>query len=100
MSRYEGYKDHADAVNWGVYEAPFSLEAGRKLFSGCSVMGGLPNRSGVLADGSDEEIGKAVHSILDSFGTDNFILGADCTLSTDQDLSKVRAAVRALENYR
>ena len=49
---------------------------------------------------SDEEIEKTVHSILDSFGTDNFILGADCTLSTDQDLSKVRAAVRALENYR
>ena len=100
MSRYEGYGKHADAVNWGVYEAPFSLEAGRKLFSGCAVMGGLPNRSGVLADGSDEEIEKTVHSILDSFGTDNFILGADCTLSTDQDLSKVRAAVRALENYR
>ena len=93
MSRYEGYGKHADAVNWGVYEAPFSLEAGRKLFSGCAVMGGLPNRSGVLADGSDEEIEKTVHSILDSFGTDNFILGADCTLATEQDIHRLVVAI-------
>ena len=94
MNRYrDGYPALADVVNWGVYEAPYSLEDGRKLFGGKTVMGGLPNRHGVLVDGTADDVRAEVQKIIDGFGRKGFILGADCTLATEQDLSLVRAAV-------
>lgn len=95
MKRYASYVDHADIVNWGVYEAPFSLEEGRALFPGVTVMGGLPAREGVLVDGTDSDIRAEVQKVIGDFGRKGFILGADCTLATEQDLSKVRVAVEA-----
>lgn len=95
MERYKTYGTYADVINWGVYEVPFSLEDGKKLFPGKTIMGGLANRSGVLVDGTNEDIRKAVKDVIASFGRRGFILGADCTLATDQDLYKVRAAVEA-----
>ena len=93
MDRYRGYEKYADAVNWGVYEVPFSLEEGRKLFPGLTIMGGLRNRSGVLVDGSDAEIRSGVKDLVESFGRKGFILGADCTLATEQDMHKLRVAI-------
>ena len=95
MQRYAGMDKYADIVNWGVYEAPFSLEEGRKLFPGKCILGGLQSRGGVLSNGTDEEIRAEVHRILDSFGRKGFILGADCTIATDQDMDKLRTAIRA-----
>lgn len=95
MERYKDYGTYADVVNWGVYEAPFTLEQGRNLFPGKAIMGGLANRSGVLVDGSEEEIKAEVKNIIKKFGRKGFILGADCTLATEQDLKKIRAAVEA-----
>ena len=93
MERYRGYEEYADVVNWGVYEAPYSLEDGRKLFPGKTVMGGLPSRHGLLVDGSDAEIRSGVKNIVESFGRKGFILGADCTLATEQDMHKLRLAI-------
>ena len=42
MDRYKDYGPYADVVNWGVYEAPFSLEDGRKMFAGKTIMGAFP----------------------------------------------------------
>lgn len=95
MKRYQSYGEYADIINWGVYEVPFSMEDGKRLFPGKTIMGGLPNRSGVLVDGTEEEIMKTVKDVIASFGRTDFILGADCTLATEQDLSKIRAAVKA-----
>lgn len=95
IERYRNYSAYADVVNWGVYEAPLSLEEGRRLFPNKTIMGGLPNRSGVLVDGTEEEIGNAVNDVITSFGKKGFILGADCTLATEQDLRKIRIAVEA-----
>ena len=100
MQRYQGYGDFADVVNWGVYEVPFSMEAGRALFSDCTIMGGLRNRSGVLVDGTDEEIESEVHSTIEAFGEKGLILGADCTLATEQDMRKLRIAVEAAHNFK
>lgn len=95
MQRYAGYGDLADVVNWGVYETNFSLEEGRKLFPNASIMGGLANRSGVLVEGSAEEITAEVQKVIREFGTTGFILGADCTLPTEIELERIRTAVRA-----
>ena len=83
MNRYKGYDAFADVVNWGVYETNFPLEEGRKLFPETTIMGGLANRSGVLVDGTSEELEQAVRALIHSFGKKRFILGADCTLPTE-----------------
>lgn len=100
MERYRDYAAYADVVNWGVYEAPYSLSEGRKLFGGKTVMGGLPNRHGVLVDGDEAAVRAAVKEVIDGYGKKGFILGADCTLATEQDLKLVRAAAEAARNYR
>ena len=74
------------------YEAPLSMEEGRKLFKGKVVMGGLPNRSGVFVDGDEAAVRQAVRDAVNGYGRKGLILGADCTLATEQDRSLVRAA--------
>lgn len=100
MERYRSYANHADVINWGVYEAPYNLEDGKELFNGKTIMGGLPNRSGVLVNGTNQEIEEQVNHIISNFGSKGFILGADCTLATEQDLNKIRTAVTAARNYK
>ena len=95
MERYRDYGELTDVANWGVYEAPFSLKEGRKLFPKTCIMGGLKNRSGVLIDGSKEEIHQAVKDIAEEAGRTSFILGADCTLPTEIPYERVRMAVEA-----
>ena len=95
MNRYSGYSDYFDVVNWGVYETQYSLEQGRELFPNKTIMGGLRNRSGVLVDGTNDEVKEEVKNIITSYGKKGFILGADCTLATEQDLGKIYAAVEA-----
>ena len=95
MDRYKDYGPYADVVNGGVYEAPFSLEEGRKMFAGKTIMGGLPNRHGVLVDGPAEAVKEETRKVIREFGKTGFILGADCTLATEQDMSLLRAAVEA-----
>lgn len=95
IERYESYSELADVVNWGVYETNTSLEEGRRLFDGVTVMGGLANRSGVLVDGTKEELAQAVKKIISDYGTHKFILGADCTLPTEIPYDRILAAVNA-----
>ena len=85
-------------MNWGVFEAPFDLEKGKELFQGKTIMGGLPNRHGVLVDGTKEEVEAEVKKVIREYGRKGLILGADCTLATEQDLDKVKAAVLAARN--
>lgn len=97
LNRYQDYP--AEVVNWGVYEGNPSLEEGQRIFPDKVILGGLDDRAGVLVDGTDKEIEAAVFSILDRMGTTNFILGADCTLPTEIDYAKIRAAIQAAESY-
>ena len=93
MERFRSYAPYADVVNWGVYEVPFSMAAGRELFPGITVLGGLENRSGAIASGDPEQARAAVRELVAREGREGLIVGADCTLATDQDRAVVRAAV-------
>lgn len=95
MNRYESYRPLVDVVNWGVYEAPYTLQQGRTLFPDATLMGGLQNRSGVLVDGSLSQLREEVRSVLDITGETGFILGADCTLPTEIPCERIMAAVHA-----
>lgn len=99
MERYRSYRTHADVVNWGIYEVPFSLEEGREMFEGCAIMGGLPNRSGVMTDGTIEELEQETERVVHSFGKTGFILGADCTLPTEipyERIHKISSKIHAI----
>ena len=98
LDKYVGYP--GEVVNWGVYSENLSLEDGRKLFPGKVVLGGLDDRSGVLVDGTLEDIDAAVADVIHSFGTKGFILGADCTLPTELSCERIRRAVDAAANFR
>lgn len=95
MKRYESYGDLADVVNWGVYETGFTLEEGRTLFPGRAVMGGLANRSGVMVNGTVEELQEEAKRVIRNYGKTGFILGADCTLPTDIPYERIRAIAEA-----
>ncbi|MBS4206688.1 uroporphyrinogen decarboxylase family protein [Bacillus sp. FJAT-50079] len=97
---FERYKDYdPEVVNWAVHENRLTLKEGRKLFPNSTILGGLDDRSGVLVSGTEEEIEKAVFSILDEVGTKKFILGADCTLPTEMSYEKIRMAVESTKKY-
>ncbi len=93
LDRYRDYP--CAAVNWGVYEQNLSLLEGAKLFDDRAILGGLDDRSGVLVDGSEEQIREAVHQLLREMEGRRFILGADCTLPTEIDYGRIRTAVEA-----
>ena len=88
MERYRDYP--ADVVNWGVYEAPLSLEEGRRLFPGKAVMGGLANRGGPLDSGTKEELEAEVRKLIAQQRGQGFLLGADCTLPTETAYERIR----------
>lgn len=94
MERYSSYAKLSDVINWGVYEAPLSLDEGRKLFGDVTIMGGLANRSGVLVDGSMKELKKAVKDLIKKYGKQRFILGADCTLPTEIPYERIHTIVQ------
>lgn len=95
LEYYRDYDERLyDVVNWGTFEVPCSMTEGREIFHQKTVMGGLANRQGVLAAGSEEALVNTIHSIIESYGRKNFILGADCTVATEQDLSRIKLAVK------
>lgn len=96
----ERYRDYpADVINWGVYEQNPSLLEGRKIFADKAILGGLDDRAGVLVDGTQEDIRREVHRVIEQMGTNKFLLGADCTLPTEIPVSHIRAAVEAAADY-
>lgn len=93
MERYKSYTGYFDVVNWGIYEAPCSIEKMKKIFPEACIMGGLANRSGVIIDGSIEELKKEVERLIKTYGKEGFILGADCTLPTEIPYSRIKSIV-------
>lgn len=96
MARYQSYGAFCDVVNWGVYEAPLSMEEGQGLFPGKVLMGGLPNRGGVMTEGSREQLTQEVRRLVRQYGPTHYILGADCTLPTELPYERVRWLAEAV----
>ena len=61
-------------------------------------MGGLANRSGVMVDGTEEQLAEAAKKIVREFGKKGFILGADCTLPTEIPYERIRVIVDAVRS--
>lgn len=83
-------------VNWGIYGNHFSLTEGAKLFEGSIILGGFPDRHGVLVDGTDEEIRQHTKDVLDEMKNRRLIVGSDCTLPTGISCKRIRQVVKAV----
>lgn len=94
FSRYVHLKP--SIVNWGVYGNKFSLTDGAKLFDGSIILGGFPDRHGVLVDGTDEEIRQHTKEVLDEMKGHRLIVGSDCTLPTGISSARIRQVVKAV----
>lgn len=70
----------ADVFNWAVNDCTYSLADGRALFPGKTLLGGYDDRSGVLVDGTEQQIVAKGKAIIKEVGREKFIFGADCTL--------------------
>ena len=100
-NRLEVWKDYpAAAFNWAVHIEDLPLREGREFFKGKAVIGGFDNRrQGVLYSGAGDEIAACAKGILDQKLGDGFLIGADCTLPADIDVSRIRNAVDAVKEY-
>jgi uroporphyrinogen decarboxylase len=96
LSLYADYP--AKAVNWAVTVEKVSLEEGKKLFGGRTVIGGFNNTAkGILYKGTKQEIQAETKRLLKGAGRRGVILGADCTVPPDiplEHLEWVREAAK------
>lgn len=84
-----------DIINWALHESPYTLTDDRRLFPGKTLLGGFDDRSGVLVDGTAQEIAQKAADIVAEAGRERFILGADCTLPEDIEIAHLRAVMEA-----
>lgn len=84
-------------VNWGVYGNGLSLTEGSKLFPNSVILGGFPDRHGVLVNGTDEEIERHAKAVLEEMKGRRFIVGSDCTLPTEISYQRINKVVKAVE---
>ncbi len=88
------YADYpAHAVNWAATKNNLTLKQGRDLFKR-TVVGGFGDR-GLIAEGSLDEIRAHTRAIIADVGRTGLMIGADCTVPTDIDISRLRAAIEA-----
>ena len=80
-------------VNWSIYQNKVSLTEGSKVFPNSVLLGGFQDRSGVLVDGTPDEIRAHTAAVLQEMKDTPFIVGSDCTLPTDIDLNRIRLVV-------
>lgn len=83
-------------VNWSIYHNNLSLTEGTKLFPDSVILGGFQDRSGVLVDGTEEQIRAHTYKVLDEMKGRRFIVGSDCTLPTEISTDRIRCVVDAV----
>lgn len=97
-NRIELWKNYkAAAVNWAVYVENMTLPEGKCFFNTNCVLGGFDNRKeGVLYSGSMEEIKRETKRLIEENGKMGFIIGADCTISNDIDLERIKCVTETV----
>ncbi|MBR6790801.1 MAG: hypothetical protein IKM31_08065 [Oscillospiraceae bacterium] len=93
-ARYADYP--GDLFNWDVHCSGTTLEEGRAIFKR-PILGGLDNH-GLMAKGTLEEIAAETVRLIGTFGKKGYMIGADCTVPSDIDTAKLKAAVDAAKN--
>ena len=95
----ELFKDYDVPVfNWAVHAEGVSLAEGKKLFGGKPVCGGFAQAETIYT-GTREEITAEVAKYLDEAGQVGVMLGANCTVPTDIDDTRLEWVRQAAIQY-
>jgi uroporphyrinogen decarboxylase len=91
LEMFEIYKEYnANVINWAVHAAGLSLKEGKEIFKGKVILDGFDNSAdGILYSGTKESIEKEVENIVSETGRQNLIIGADCTIPPDIDMTRI-----------
>ncbi len=83
----------ADIVNWDTHDCEYGIGEGRKYFPGKTLLGGFDDRTGILVEGTKEEILAETDRIVKEAGRDKLIIGSDCTLPGDIEPWRIRTVI-------
>ena len=94
----EVWQDYpAKAINWACFIENMGLTEGKRFFGGKCVLGGFDNRkTGLLANGTKEEIQAFARKLVWEAGTTGVMLGADCTLPNTISTERIQWVVDAV----
>ena len=94
----EVWQDYpAKAINWACFIENMGLAEGKRFFGGKCVLGGFDNRkSGLLVNGTKEEIQSFARKLVWEAGTKGVMLGADCTLPNTISTERIQWVVDAV----
>lgn len=96
LKRYIDYD--FDIVNWAVNDGGYSLLEGCNLFKDKTILGGFDDRSGILVDGTIDEIKGYTDELIETMKGHKFIIGADCTLPTEISYQRIKEVVNQSKN--
>ena len=83
----------ADIINWDTHDCIYGIEEGRKYFPDKTILGGFDDRSGILVEGTEEEIIKETDKIARKAGRKRLIIGSDCTLPGNIEHWRIRTVL-------
>lgn len=88
----EWYKDYpAKVYNWATHTEDIDLKEGQRIFKNKSLLGGFDNNAdSILYKGDEDELRNEVYSILEKTGTRGIAIGADCTISENIDVNRIK----------
>ena len=97
----EVWQDYpAKAINWACFIENMPLKAGKQFFGGKCVLGGFDNRkTGLLVNGTKEEIKAFTKQLIEESGNTGVMLGADCTLPNTIELERIGWVVEAAKEW-
>lgn len=86
----------AAAINWACFVENMDIKEGKEFFGGKCVLGGFDNRpTGLMFNGTREEIMDYTRSIVRDNDFPGVMLGADCTLPGTIDIQRIQWVVDA-----
>lgn len=96
----EVWQDYpAKAINWACFIEEMNLAEGKKFFGGKCVLGGFDNRAtGLINNGTKEEVQAFARALAASAGTAGVMIGADCTLPGTIDIERIQWVVDAMKS--
>jgi uroporphyrinogen decarboxylase len=95
--KFRDYPGHVVNVPLSADNKPLTMKEASAIFNR-PVMGGL-DRHGIFSTGSADDASKAAKDVLKS-APDNFILGADCTVSNKIPMANLQAAIKAAHEFK
>lgn len=101
VNNIDWWKDYPlQLMHWACNVDEISWEDSANYFKNTARMGGFDSRStGIIYTGTEQEIKDETKRLLAVSGTENLMLGADCTLPMDIDYNHVRWVVEAAEEF-